>query len=138
MTTPRLHDGSHPNRSFDSLYGGGRVVVPQDGGHGDRSGQVLDYVPIDGEDDLLLSEVSSFLSLPPQSFLSVPSDSESVVAPLDGGQGHCPGLVPDSAAGGGEDDPIQLTLHWSQSSPWHCYWRRQGLSRVLPQPLHIS
>jgi hypothetical protein len=35
-------------------------------GRGNRSGQVLDFVPIDGEDDLLLSQDSSFLSLPPQ------------------------------------------------------------------------
>ena len=55
VTTPRLLDGSHPNRSFDSRDEGDNVVMSQDGGHGDRSGQVLDFVAFDGEDDLLLS-----------------------------------------------------------------------------------
>ena len=99
--------------------------MSQDGGHGDRSGQVLDFVPINGQDDLLLSEDSSFLSLPPQSSLGGPSDSDRVVTPLDGGHDDRPVLVPDSAAGGGEDDPLlsgdslflslrpQLSLHWS-------------------------
>jgi hypothetical protein len=54
VTTPRLLDGFHPNCSFDSLDSGDSVVIPQDGGHGDRSGQVLDFVGIDGGDDLLL------------------------------------------------------------------------------------
>ena len=80
VTTPRLLDGSHPNRSFDSLDGGGSVVVPQEEGHGDRSGQVLNFVLIDGEDDPLLSEGSYFLSLPPQSSLGGPGDDDCVVA----------------------------------------------------------
>ena len=54
VTNPRLLGCSHPNRSFDSLDSGKIVVIPQDGGHGDRSGQVLDFVAIDGEDGLLL------------------------------------------------------------------------------------
>ena len=80
--------------------------IPQDGGNGDRSGQVLDYVPIDGEDDLLLSEDSSFISLPPQLPLGGPGDGGRVVAPLDGGHGDRPVPVPDSAASGGKDDPL--------------------------------
>ena len=55
VATPRLLGGSHPNCSFDSLDSGDNVVIPQDGGHGDRSSQVLNFVAIDGEDDLLLS-----------------------------------------------------------------------------------
>ena len=96
----------HPNRSFNSLNSGDSVVIPQDGGHSNRSGQVLDFVPIDGEDDLLLSEDSSFLSLPPQSSLGGPGDGGRVVVPLYGGHGDSSGLVPDSATSGGKDDPL--------------------------------
>ena len=42
---------SHPNCPSDSLGGGDRVVVPLDGGHGDRSGPVLDLVAGGGNDD---------------------------------------------------------------------------------------
>ena len=55
VTTPRLLDGSHPNRYFNSLDSGDSVVIPQDGSHGHRSGQVRDFVAIDGEDDLHLT-----------------------------------------------------------------------------------
>ena len=58
--------------SFDSLDGGDSAVVPLDEGHGDCSGQVLDFVAGCGEDDPLLSGDSSFLSLPPQSFFRQP------------------------------------------------------------------
>ena len=43
---------SLPPRSFcGGLYGGDVVVVPLDGGHGERSGQVLSLVADGGEDD---------------------------------------------------------------------------------------
>ena len=47
------------------------------------------------------------ISPPPLACLIiVPSDEFHVVAPLDGSHGDRPGLVPDLAAGGGEDDPL--------------------------------
>ena len=55
VTTPRLLGGTQPNRSFDILDSGDSVVIPQDGGHSDQSGQVLNFIAFDGEDGLLLS-----------------------------------------------------------------------------------
>ena len=55
LTTPQLLDCSHQNYSFDSLDSGDSVVILHEGGHGNWSGQVLYFVAIDGEDDLLLN-----------------------------------------------------------------------------------
>ena len=57
------------------------------------------------------------MSLPPQSFLGSLSDCDHAVAPLDGGHGDRPGLVPDSAAGGGEDDPLLSGFSFYRSLP---------------------
>ena len=80
-------------------------MVPQDGGHGDCPGQVLDFVAGGGKDDPLLSGDSSFLSLPPQSSFRQPCGGDRVVVPLDGGHGDRSGPVLDLVAGGGNDDP---------------------------------
>ena len=55
---------SHPSRPFNSLGDGDSIIVPLDGGHGDRPGQVPDLVAGGGEDDPLLKGDSLFLSLP--------------------------------------------------------------------------
>ena len=57
---------SHSSCTTDSLGGGDSVVKPQDGGHGDCPGRVLDSVAGGGKDDPLLSGDPLFLSLPPQ------------------------------------------------------------------------
>ena len=42
---------SHPNSSGCGLDGGDGVVVPQDGGHAERPGQVLGDVVVGGKDE---------------------------------------------------------------------------------------
>ena len=49
--------------------------------------------------------MSSYLSLPPQSFCSGLDEGDSVAVPLDGGHGNPIGQVPGVVAGGGGDDP---------------------------------
>ena len=49
---------SHPSCPFDSLGDGDCVVLPLDGGHGDRPGQVPDLVAGGGEDDPFVVSLS--------------------------------------------------------------------------------
>jgi hypothetical protein len=94
---------SHPSHLLDSVDGGGSIVVPLDGSHGNLPGQVLCVDAGDGQNDSFLSG-DVLLSI--SSTLALLNDSGSIVVPLDGGHSGLPCQVLSVAAGASKDDPL--------------------------------